>query len=252
MNWSKTDRQTQTDKPSRDRQTDIDPLIITAAECRADGHYKGRQNPADEVSVFCRTDHIPTTFTNHIPTTYRPHTNHIPTTFTDHMPITYRPNTYRPHANHVPTTYRPHIDHTPTTCRPRTDHLYQPHTNHIPTTYQSQTNHNTGQIPTTFTDHIPTDQLVHLTQMNYERLTSRRFFTARSTSRHAIGFTDQVPTTYRLGMPTKLLTVIVQYSLTSDNWASCCHLRHSSLNCGIPSRWKNVSALFGSPVSSER
>ena len=64
---------------------------------------------------------------------------------TDHLPST---------PPSLPTTYRsPSLtDHIPTTCRPRTDH--------IPTAYRPHTC-NTDLIPTAFTDHILTDQLVH-------------------------------------------------------------------------------------------
>ena len=47
----------------------------------------------------------------------------------------------------------------PTTYRPRTDHIHVTPT-HIPTAYRPHTC-NTDLIPTVFTDHIPTDQLVH-------------------------------------------------------------------------------------------
>ena len=68
--------------------------------------------------------------TDHVPTTYRPHTDQI-------LPTTYRP----PFTDDIPTAF------------------YRPHTDQIlPTTYPPPF---TDHIPTAFTDHIPTDELVH-------------------------------------------------------------------------------------------
>ena len=79
-----------------------------------------------------------------IPTTYRPHTDHVPTTYsTNHIPTICQPR-YRLQSNHIPTIYRPRYrlqsNHIPTIYRPRylttfrpdqLVHYYSRHVAHI-------------------------------------------------------------------------------------------------------------------------